>query len=33
MKVYDRKNLVLRVDCKYDEELDKYIVIGWVYGE
>ena len=33
MKVYDRRNLVLRVDCKYDENLDKYIVIGWVYGE
>lgn len=33
MKVYDRRNLVLRVDCKYDEELNKYIIIGWVYGE
>ncbi len=33
MKVYDRNHLLLRVDCRFDEELNKYIVIGWVYGE
>lgn len=33
IKVYDRRELLLRVDFDYDETLEKYIVIGWVYGE